>query len=155
MKNKIKLLTHKNYLNTIRKAEGTKIFQNIFVDVNGKEIDITDNGRASCALFVSSMLMMFGLIDKKSAPHATVDGTLKALQKAGWQKTQENSLKDGDIIVWVRQKREDGKMHSHIGFYLGDNRAISNIPSKKSPSIHHYTYNDRRKIDSCWRYPEF
>jgi len=39
-----------------------------------------------CAFFVSSILLMFGLIKKN---HATVKNTLADMQKSGWQKIKK------------------------------------------------------------------
>jgi hypothetical protein len=147
----MKLLTEKNYLSAIKKSVGAKLFQNVFADIDGVEKDITNNGELSCALFVSSLLMMFHLIDASKAPHTTVSGLLKNMMASEWEQITEKELKEGDVIVWKKIIDTDGEVHEHIGFYIGNDKAISNSSEKHTPEEHHYKYNGNRAIESCWR----
>ncbi|MEK7136438.1 MAG: hypothetical protein AAB821_02505 [Patescibacteria group bacterium] len=137
MKNKqpkIVPLTLPTLLNIVENSVGTKMFQSAFCLVGKEKKDILDKGDLSCAFFVSAVLAMFGLIDKV---HATVSGTVKAMEKAGWQSTKK--LVPGVVVVWDRPK--DGSCdHQHIGFYVGDNLAISNNSKKRTPAKHHITF---------------
>lgn len=133
---KIQILIHKNYIQTIKNSVNTKMFRNVFVLIDGKEKDITKNGKLSCAIYISSILKLFDLISKK---HTTVNGTIKDMLNSGWKKTKK--LKIGNVLVW--EEKED---HQHVGFYIGNNKAISNSDKKRVPIIHHYTYNDTRKV---------
>jgi len=149
----VELLTKKNYLNTIKKSVGVQIFHNIFAEIDGAEKDITQNGKLSCAFFVSSILMMFHLIDSDKAPHSTIAGTIKNMETNGWVEMNEDKLEDGDIIVWETITDVDGRKHEHIGFYIGNSLAISNSSQKGTPEEHHYTYNGKRAIKSYWHNP--
>jgi len=148
---KLKILIFDNYLNVVKKSPGTKMFQNLFFEIGGKKVDITKNGELSCTYFMSSILMILHLLDIKKAPHAKVDGLIKNIKKFGWRKISVSNLNPGDIIIWEKTKTR----HKHSGFYIGSDKAISNSTSKKHPIKHHYTYNGKRKIVSCWRWPEF
>ncbi len=133
---KMEILTYQNYLRTIRTSRGSRMFQRLYVLENNKKKDILKNGQLACAYYVSSILKIFDLI---SQPHTTVKSTLKDILKNNWRETKK--LKPGNIIIW-----ENKKNHLHIGFYLGKNRAISHCYETKKPSIHHYTYGQKRKI---------
>jgi len=131
----------KNYLAMIEKSEGTRIFQHRFaIDENGKVKDLTERGRLSCAFFVSSILYLCGLISKI---HLTVKSTIKDLKKCGWFETSQ--LKKGCILLWGKKKN-----HYHLGFYLGNKKAISNSPLKRKPIIHHFTFKGKRKIEKIF-----
>lgn len=133
-KSQIKILTLKTFLTLVKKSAGTEMFRQIFAEVDGREVDITENGNLSCAFYVSGLLAIFGLIDKI---HATVSGTRKAMEAAGWIETTE--MMPGAVLVW--DKPQDGSHnHQHIGFYLGEEQAISNIWQEGKPEIHHFTF---------------
>lgn len=148
----IKLLKHDSYLKMIRNSVGTKMFRNFYLENNGKKIDATRNGNLSCAFFVSNILLIFGLI---SEGHATVEGTIKDMEKSGWKKILIEEIKPGDVIVWEKQKSINGKLHYHNGFYIGNKKAISNDSKKGMPVIHSWDYNGKRKIIVIYRYPGF
>lgn len=150
----MRLLIRKNYLNAIKKSIGAQLFQNVFAEVNGEEKDITQNGELSCALFVSSLLMMFHLIDTIKAPHTTVSGLLKNIEESRWRKIPESNIQEGDVIIWEEIIDLDGKRHEHVGFYIGNDMAISNSSKKHMPDRHHLTYNGKRKINSVWRFSD-
>lgn len=134
---KIKLLVRQNYLQAIKNSVGTKMFRNTYVLINGEEEDITNNGELSCALYVSSILKLFDLIKEK---HTTVYGAVSDMLKNGWHQTKKPIL--GDILIW---EEKDG--HQHIGFYIGNHKAISNSSEKRTPFVHHYTFGQNgRKI---------
>lgn len=140
----------------IKNSVGTRMFRNAYFISNNKKIDVLKNGDLSCAVFVSSVLKLFGLI---SAPHATVKGTIKDLEKNGWKKISK--LKIGAVLHWDccpstdstgSSQASSGRAalenegHEHLGFYIGNDKAISNSSKKGMPIVHHYTYNDKRKI---------
>ena len=140
---KIKLLFFETYLARINNSLGNRTFKNIYATVNGRKKDILENGRVACAIFVSSLLMIHKLIPEI---HATVTGTVIALKKAGWKKISTPRL--GCIIVWAEETppaKNHG--HKHIGFYIGQNQAISNSASKGYPVKHHLTFKNKRKIE--------
>ncbi|MBI2482087.1 MAG: hypothetical protein HYV76_00765 [Candidatus Vogelbacteria bacterium] len=135
----IKPLLFETYLVMIKNAVGTKMFQSGFAEVDGVKTEITKSGDLSCAFFVSSFLKIFDLID---GIHVTVDGTTRALEQADWQKTKE--LKPGSVLIWESQIDEKGENHKHIGFYLGDDQAISNDSKSGTPVIHNVIFNNAK-----------
>ena len=134
----MKFLTYKNYLTVIKNSADSKIFQHIYVLENSKEKDILKGGKLSCAYYVSCILKLFNLINQEISPHAMVGGLVKNILNSGWKETKK--LKTGNILLWEKKKYPNGKLHYHLGFYLGKNKAISHRDKKKAPIIHHYTY---------------
>ena len=132
-KPKPKIILKDSYLQVIKNSVGSKIFRNLFFDINGKKKDILGNGKLSCAFYVSSILYLFKLIEE---PHTTVNGLVKDLVKSGWKLF--NKPKIGSILVW-----ELYKGHYHIGFYIAKNKAISNNSVKKHSVLHHWTFGNR------------
>lgn len=131
------------------------LFRNLYADENGKEVDILENGSNSCAAFVSWILLALELIKH---PHATVFGTEKDLLSSGWHEIQKP--KSGAVIVWGKTSGEvlgeKIEMLSHVGFYVGNDEAVSNGSEKTGfPWKHHYTYNNTRKIEKIYWHDEF
>ncbi len=135
-KPKIKILLRKSYLAMIQNSKGTKMFTNFYGENKGQIQDLTENGKLSCAYFVSSVLKIFGLI---KGVHLTVKSTVKDLEKTGWYLIEKP--KPGSVLLWEKKAQ-----HFHVGFYLGKKLAISNISKTKKPSVHHWTYNNKRKV---------
>lgn len=125
----------KNFLLHFQNSIGSQLFRNYFVE----DKDVLENGDLSCAYYVSSILVLHGLIDR---PHFTVPGTLYSMEKAGW--TQINHLKKGCIVVWG-SVHQNGADHKHLGVYIGDQQAISNRSSLGMPGEHplHYSGLDK------------
>lgn len=119
-----------SYLQMIRNSVGSHMFRNFYVLRDGKTFDALRNGQRSCAFFVSSILTVF---KKIGSFHNTVYSTVKDLQASGWIEVKD--LKPGDVIVWEAQERETGE-YSHIGFHIGDGRAISTSDASGTPVIH-------------------
>lgn len=138
MNSKIKLLSTDTYLAVIKNSVGSKIWQNYYAKAGKDKIDIMRAGDLSCAFYVSSILTMFGLIEKI---HGTVSGTIFDLEKTGWQKTK--NLEAGNIIVWEKKIGKDGEAHRHIGFCLDEKTAISNSSKTRKIAKHHITYGQR------------
>lgn len=130
----VKPLFFDSYVQTIQNSVNSNIFKTVWAEVGGKRKNITQDGRLSCAIFVSSVLILFNLIKGK---HTTVAGTLKDMESFGWKKIKKPRV--GCVLVWEDMKfRSD--VHSHIGFYMGGHRAISNSRNKKTPQTHNWTY---------------
>ena len=115
------------------------MFRHLYVLENKQKKDILKNGELSCAYYVSSILKIFDLI---SQPHTTVKSTIKDMCKSGWQPIKK--LKPGNVLVWQDRKFRDGTIHQHLGFYLGQGKAISHRYEKKMPTIHHFTYGQTK-----------
>jgi hypothetical protein len=141
-KSEFKILTYQNYLQMIKGGRGSQMFRHVYVLENNRKKDILRNGELSCAYFVSSILKIFGLVNPKTSPHVTVDGTIRDMLKNGWRPTKK--LKPGNVLVWEDKKFPDGEIHKHMGFYLGDYRTISNSGKKGVPVIHHFTYGQTK-----------
>lgn len=147
------LLQQNNYLALVRGSVNANLFRHIFATVGDARHDLTQDGRLSCAFFVSCILTLMRRID---APHATVSGTVRAMEAAGWELV-EAAPKEGDVLVWEPKASEDGTSHPHIGFSLGDDLAISNSPDERTPVEHHWTYGASngvpvRAIEAIYRY---
>lgn len=141
----IELLPYKNYLTAIKNSPGSRIFQNLYAIADGTERDITRGGEISCALYASSLLRLFDLI---AEVHSTVSGTVADLQASGWKEVEEP--RPGAVLVWEEKRYEDGHDHTHIGFYIGDDQAVSNSDTALTPVAHHWTF-DTHKDDSAKR----
>lgn len=120
------------------------MFRNFYLIKNGQIDDDTKDGRLSCALLVTNILYHFGLIKK---PHLTVKSTQLDMENSGWQKIEKP--KPGAVLFW-EEKYGNGSANRHVGFYLGQQMAVSNIASKKQPGIHHWTYNNTRKVEAIY-----
>ncbi len=157
-KEKINPLLKDSYLAVIKNSDGSKMFRNFYVEINGRKKDILKNGEVSCAFFVSSVLVIFGLLKKI---HLTISGALKDMRKSGWKEIgfhnskinpELKKPKIGSVILW-EGKKSDKEIHKHIGFYIGKGRATSNafyFYKKRSPFIHHFSYNGKRKIEAIF-----
>lgn len=118
----------------LEKSQDIKLFQTLYVDIDGEKKDALEGGNLSCAFYVSGILAILGLIDRF---HGTVLGTEQALIKAGWVKTSDLEL--GNILIWGKAKNQEHD-HLHLGFYLGHDEAISNIWQDRVPKKHHFTF---------------
>lgn len=145
----IVLLPHENYLSLVRGSVGANLFRHIFATVDGARRDLTEDGNLSCAFFVSCILALVGRID---APHSTVVSTVRAMEAAGWVRV-ETTPQAGDILVWEPALQGGRVPHSHIGFAVGGERAISNDYATGTPSEHHWTYEGARRVEAIYRHP--
>lgn len=147
----VKLLKKKNYLAMVKNAAAgeNRMFRNIYALVDGVEKDILEDGNLSCAAFVSGVLAMHGLIDR---PHAAVAGTEKALEAAGWVVIPEPRA--GAVLSWVSISYSDTRTHGHLGFFIGNERAVSNASNGVGvPREHHWTYDGSRTVERIWWHP--
>ena len=148
----VNILQFDNYIYSIKKSIGSTLFQTVWAEVDGEKKDILNNGQYSCAIFLSSILLWFGLIKDR---HATTAGLLKDMEKSGWYKIDE--LKPGCILYWEFMFK-NGENNDHIGFYIGGEKAISNERDVSTPIEHHYTYGVKggkpvRKIEAIYWHP--
>ena len=124
-----------SYLKIILNSQGVHFWRNFYIKKGDRKEDILENGDLSCAFFVSTILLIFGLIDKV---HFTVEGTFKAMKQKGWREIKK--LKPGSVLIWEKQKG-----HKHIGFFIGKNSTISNLAKSKTPQRHHLTFCKTKK----------
>ena len=135
-----------SYLAVIRNSKCTRMFRNYVAKVDGVRRDITEDGDKSCAFFVSSVLSMFGLLH---GSEVTVHRTLKAMKRAGWKEIR--SPRTGCVIVWKEIRNGHGILRKHIGFYIGDGKAISNSSTRGVPVRHSYrSYKGRGILTMLW-----
>lgn len=153
----VKTLLKDTYLALIENACGSGIWNNYYALVNGKKEDIVHNGGTSCAFFVSSILKISDLIKEL---HLTVKGLEKDLKESEWQIVKVSSkMPVGSVVIWQKKSPVDkilkkwGK-HYHIGFYIGNEKAVSIWAYNKYPTIHHWTYNGTRKIIRAYWNPK-
>lgn len=140
---------YKSYLAMIKNSIGGRLWRNLYYQKkNGRAADLLQDGNLSCAYYVSSILLHFGLIREFQAE---VGETVAAMQEAGWQKIDKPV--SGSIIVWKnRYFEKSGTWHKHIGFFLGPGRAVSNSSERRSPAVHHLRYKGR-KVESFFWHP--
>ena len=143
------LLKKKNYLTMIENAAKGQnwMFRNFYIEENGREKDVLENGGLSCAVFVSAILYLNKVIQDV---HAIVGSTTKDMIASGWYEIKD--LRPGAVLIWENKLgHDDGKMHEHNGFYIGNDEAISNDSKGTGfPWKHHYTYNGTRKIEKIY-----
>lgn len=149
----IKLLKQKTYLATIENSLGSNTYRNSYALIDGEERDILKNGKLSCAFYVSSILLMFGLIKEI---HSTVNGVERDLASSGWQKV--DAYEPGDVIFWEELEGQDGR-HGHVGFFWKDGLAVSNDSLSGRPAKHDSLFGSngqtKRKIIFGYRSAEF
>lgn len=126
-----------SYMAAVENSVGSNLFRNLYFKIKGESIDVLEDGDLSCAVFVTSLLYLFDLIEEK---HTTVNGTIEDIEKFGWYKITEP--KKGAIILWGFKKKDDGTQgkHRHVGFYIDEETAISNDSDSRVVWKHHPTY---------------
>ncbi|MDP2648015.1 MAG: hypothetical protein Q8P35_02135 [Candidatus Yanofskybacteria bacterium] len=149
----VKILTKKSYLAMIRNAAkgDNHMFRNMFGEENGQEKDLTKNGALSCGKVASAILYLNKLIKDL---HLTVESTERDMLASGWREISE--LKESAVIVWESRPGDDGAPHLHMGFYLGNDEAMSNDSNGTGmPIIHHVTdkWDPPRKIMRIYWHP--
>jgi len=154
----IRPLLFDNCLAVINGAPGSQMFRRFYALVDGKKKEVSENGNLSCGWFVAFILKYFGLIRE---PHMTVAGTLRDMEASGWTKIKKPKI--GCVIVWEPQDDKRSKAysfgHRHIGFYVGRDKAVSNLAWKGEPGKHHWTFGTKggrpaRRIESMWWHGE-
>jgi len=129
-------MPHKNLMNMIGASIGSEMFRNLYFRQDKESVDVLEDGNLSCAVFVSNLLYLNGLLQKQ---HTWVSTTIKDLEESGWKNI--TTQRPGGVIVWGPWERSS---HKHIGFSLGQNRAVSNVDMQKSPQKHHATYGENQ-----------
>src|SRR5688572_5060682 len=145
-----------SYLAAIRDSVGSRMFRHLYaIDEEGNRKEILQNGRLGCAYYVTFILYHFQLV---KSPHATVVSTVKDMEEHGW--TTVDEPQEGDVLVWGPSvEHVEGEMHEHVGFYIGDERAISNQSSTGEVGEHDWTFgvdnegNPNRKVTKILRLP--
>ena len=125
------------FLSMIEGCIGSQQYLRLFVHKNeGQAHDVIENGRFACAYFASSILTLTTLITQ--GIHTTVFETIEDMVRSKWY--QIDHLTKGAVIIWGPKLASDGNQHKHIGFYMGDETAISTDGVTGIPTKHHFTY---------------
>ena len=148
-----------SYFAMIENSVGTRMFRNLWANVDGKRVDILENGVLSCAKFVSSLLYMNKLIDDV---HANTASTVETMKRNGWIELETDDLRPGAVIVWKARPYPDGSWVPHIGFVLGEHGVVSTSPVKGEVVQHEIDYlksrddiqDGRREVESLWWHPD-
>lgn len=130
-------LVLKSYLAAIRNSVGANTWRNFYAVDNGVERDVLNDGDVSCAYFVSSITTMFGL---SKSIHMTVESTIKDLEESGWAEIAK--LREGAILLWEPQDFGKKGSFTHIGFYIGDQKAVSTSLRTHSPTEYDWLFRD-------------
>ncbi|MBU0647827.1 hypothetical protein KJ855_01460 [Patescibacteria group bacterium] len=143
-----KILKQKTYLAMIENSVGSQMFAELWAkDEKGETKDVTNGGELSCAVFVTGLLKLNDMLSNQSA---TVEGAVKLMEKEGWKSVELDNIREGDILVWERKKT--GYTHAHIGFYVGDKKAVSNNWKLRRIVRHGWDYGGRRRIIKVLRW---
>ncbi len=152
----IQFLQKETYIRTIENAEGTRLFNSIFVKKTGSDtvIDVCGDGEKSCAYFVSSVLTLVGIFDKPSTTVATVQNRMST---GGFMEISTNEIEAGDIVIWEKQLLNNEE-NEHIGFALNKEEAMSTYFRERKVTRHPLTFGatperPERKIDRAFRPP--
>ncbi|HPF95618.1 MAG TPA: hypothetical protein PLR08_03655 [bacterium] len=145
-----------SYLFAIKNSLGSPMFQEFYLEnEQGELFDALKGGDIACGNYVSWILFRFQYIKQ---PHLTVKGIEKDLLESGW--TIVTEAQEGDVIVWGPSHEHDSDMlHTHIGFSLGGDQAISNSTKLRHPNQHHLTFGTqedgtpKREITAIYRNP--
>jgi hypothetical protein len=116
-------------------------------------LDSVRGGLRSCSFFVSSLLAIFGLIDRC---HTTTETTIKDMQVHDFYEIDE--LRPGAIVVYefndFESDNPDSKPAPHIGICISKDQVISTTGKTLSPVIHlanmEDIYGQKRKIESIF-----
>jgi len=140
----------RSLLAAVEDSIGSKQFRQLF-RLDGE--DVLNNGMYSCAWYVSNILAGLRLI---GSTHGTVESTVKDLKNSGWVEDGFSHLAPGTVFVWEEvQFPEDDRPHKHIGFYTGNNSAVSMNYKDGIPLKHHATFEETRKIQNVFWNPDF
>lgn len=143
----MELLPKATYLSVIKGAVGASMFRHNYARVEGEDRDILDDGQLSCAFFVSFVLRAFGLI---KTLHTRTEGTVKDLERSGWQRTE--TPHEGDVVVWEAMQQRSG-VFPHLGFYLDEKTAISHRDTLCTPIVHSLTFDGTRAVTAYYTHP--
>lgn len=116
---------------SIHNSVGSNQYRNMYMERYEGVIDVLNDGDLSCAYYVSSLLVPFGLINRA---HTWVKNTIHDLHSSGWEATKK--LEPGSVLIWAERTGQSGIPHKHIGFYVGEGLAVSNSDQARSPQKH-------------------
>lgn len=142
------------YLAMVSGSVGSCQYRSLYVNKNGDNFDVINDGDLACAFYVSSILHTMNLI--KNGVHTTVQFVESDMTDSGWQKVEEPRA--GAVVVWENKNGDDGATHKHIGICLDEKFCVSTSPKERSP-IKHEIYGlvhhngQKRNVDSSYFHP--
>jgi hypothetical protein len=124
------------HLALIHGSVGSDLFRHLYTDFDGQfAVDVLLDGDIACVFYVSSILTLSGMTE--GGVHSTMTVMLEDLKRSGWQVIDDPC--PGCVVVWGEKLSDsDRHVHRHIGFYVGDDTAVSMHPRHKSPQYHPY-----------------
>jgi len=126
-------LVRKNFLASVEGSIGSLMFRYLYVrDEEGREIEVLEDGRLSCAYVVSSLLTLHNLIDR---PHSTVTTTLEKMVEHGWQEVTMSQ--PGAVVYWPEYNG-----NQHIGIAISSEECVSNSSDERAPVKHGMTLSN-------------
>lgn len=137
-KSSIEINQLKTLLYRIEASLDSPLFRSVFAEVDGENKDLTRNGQASCAVYVSGLLVWAEKLEKM---RATVSSLEAGLKESGWVTTDE--LVPGAVVIWEAAAQAGGEHHEHAGFVLNETEAVSHSDKELCPVKHHITYGER------------
>lgn len=141
----VKIEIKKTYLALIRNSIGVKFFQECYALVDGELQEILDKGDKSCAFYATSILTLCGFLPNIEL---TVHRMHTAMEENGWYEV--HALHPGNVIFWHEKVYAPNTPRKHVGFYIGNNLAISNDGDIGVPLEHNYAEYKGRGIQSVW-----
>lgn len=130
-------LIPKSYLAAIRNSVGANTWRNFYAIDHGTERDVLNDGDLAGAYFVSSITTMFGL---SKSIHMTVDSVIKDLEENGWVEIKQP--KPGAVLLWEAQDFGKFGAFTQLGFYMGEDKAISASLRLSQPAEHDWLCRD-------------
>ena len=92
---KPKLEIFPSYIKAIENSVGSNMFRNLYFRIGDEVVDVLDDGDLSCAIYVTTILYIFGLIKER---HTTVVATIEDILKLGWYEIKD--ARRGALILW-------------------------------------------------------
>ena len=135
----------------LRASVGNQLFRRWYIASDEKIVDVVQGGNLSCALYVSSILTLLGLL-KEPKVHTCIRTLVPALKESDWRETTA-TLQTGMIIEWAQKRGESGNMHGHVGFVLDEHRAISTNDLLGTPEIHSIHTHKGREPRAYYAHP--
>ena len=119
---------------------GSSQYLSLYITLQGEGFvtyqDVIGYGSFACAYYVSALLHLMSL--STDAVHTNVTETEQDLIASGWKRVE--TPEPGAVIIWGPKLASDGVRHRHIGFSLGNDRAVSTDGTTGKPTEHNVTY---------------
>jgi hypothetical protein len=136
------LIDFNAYINAIIDSIDSKAYRQYFVEIDGKMVDILEDGQLSCSRHTSNIILPFALVKER---HCTVRGLIRdMIIDSGWYLIPIERRKIGAILLWEPELHPSGRTTEHIGFLVWDGLAISHRDDTRTPRIHHWTYGIKK-----------